>query len=430
MTHQHPHSEALFREAERYFPGGVNSPVRAFRGVGGTPLFFKRGEGPRVWDEDDRSYIDYVGSWGPAILGHTNPQVVKAVQEAAALGLSFGAPTAAETELARAIQDAFPVMASMRFVASGTEACMSALRVARGATGRNRILKFSGCYHGHADMLLVQAGSGVATLGIPGCPGIPPGATQDTVVLPYNDLEAVRQLFTKEGAQFAAIILEPMVGNAGFIRPAPGFLKGLRELCTQHGALLIFDEVMTGFRVAYGGVCAQSGVEPDLVTLGKIVGGGLPLAVYGGKREVMAHVAPSGGVYQAGTLAGNPVAVAAGLATLRQLKLLPYAELCAKQVKLVSGFRALAAKYRIPFIADGEGGMFGFFFGLSRAGSYEEAQGCDQEAFRRFFWGMLERGVYLAPSSFEACFVSFAHGDDVLTQTLDAADAVLKSMTR
>ena len=417
-------SVALYAEAKKVIPGGVNSPVRAFGSVGGSPLFMKRASGAYMWDEDGNKYIDYINSWGPTILGHAHPEVVKAICDVAADGLTFGTPTARETELAQKLISALPGMDMVRLVSSGTEACMSALRVARGFTKRTKIIKFDGCYHGHADMLLVKAGSGVATLGISGSPGVPEDAAQHTLTVQFNDLNAVESLFKSCKNEIAAVILEPIVGNAGFIRPGKGFLKGLRDLCTAHGAVLIFDEVMTGFRTAWGGVQVIEAIRPDMTVLGKVVGGGLPLAAYGGRREIMEMVAPAGPVYQAGTLSGNPLATTAGLKTLEILgRPGVFAGIAAKTSRLISGLTELAAAARIPFQADCEGGMFGLFFAKEPVKSFADAKGCDTQLFGRFFRGMLERGVYLAPSAFEAGFVSLAHTDADIDATLAAAEA-------
>jgi glutamate-1-semialdehyde 2,1-aminomutase len=409
-------------------PGGVNSPVRAFRGVGGDPVFFERAAGAYVWDVDGNKYVDYVGSWGPAILGHAHPEVVKAAQAALENGFSFGAPTEAETELARAVRRLVPSMELVRFVSSGTEACMSALRVARAATKRDKILKFTGCYHGHADALLVKAGSGALTLGLPDSPGVPADATKHTLLAPFNDLEAVTKAFAeaKGAGGIAAIILEPIVGNAGFIRPEPGFLEGLRALCTKEGALLVFDEVMTGFRVHPGGVQALAKITPDLTTLGKVIGGGMPIGAYGGRRDIMSLVAPAGPVYQAGTLSGNPVAVASGLKTLEVLtRPGVFDELRQRTSRLVKGFETVAKKRGVPLTTDCEGGMFGFFFRGTRARSLEEAKDSDLTRFKAFFHAMLAKGVYLAPSAFEAGFVSTAHTDADVDHTVAMAEAAL-----
>lgn len=422
-------SAKMFAEACDLMPGGVNSPVRAFGGVGGEPLFLDRAQGAYVWDVDGNKYIDYVGSWGPAILGHAHPQVIKVINEVAEGGLSFGAPTEGEIKLAKLIQGAMPSIEKIRLVSSGTEACMSALRLARAYTKRDRILKFSGCYHGHADMLLVQAGSGALTLGLPDSPGVPSAATQHTLVAPFNDLSAVAKVFTEYSNQIAAVIIEPIVGNSGFIRPQDGFLEGLQEECKKTGTLLIFDEVMTGFRVAFGGVQGLKGITPDLTTLGKVIGGGMPIGAYGGRREIMDLVAPKGPVYQAGTLSGNPVAVACGLKTLEILSGSGnFLDLSFRSKKLVNGLSDLAAKHRIPFIGDWEGGMFGFFFHGGPVISHEQAKASHHDRFKTFFHGMLRRGIYFAPSPFEAGFVSLAHVDSDIATTLASAAEVLEEM--
>jgi glutamate-1-semialdehyde 2,1-aminomutase len=420
-------SEELFERARRVIPGGVNSPVRAYRAVGGAPPFIARGEGCRVVDADGRSYIDYVGSWGPLVLGHAHPDVLRAAEEAMARGTSFGAPTEAEVELAELLCGALPAMDMVRSVSSGTEATMSALRLARGATGRSRILKFEGCYHGHADALLVGAGSGVATLGIPGSPGVPEEFTSLTVQAPYNDLAAVSAAFERWGDELACVIVEPVAGNMGCVPPLPGFLQGLRELCDRHGTLLVFDEVMTGFRVAWGGAQRLYDVRPDLTCLGKVVGGGFPAAAYGGRRELMEQVAPSGPVYQAGTLSGNPVAVAAGLATLRRLaEPGVYARLGELSGRLAAGLAERARDAGVELCTASVGGMFGFFFHPGPVQRFEDAGKASQERFRVFFHAMLEAGIYLAPSAYEAGFVSLAHGDAEIDATLAAAEAALR----
>jgi glutamate-1-semialdehyde 2,1-aminomutase len=427
MTRSWQTSKSLYAEACTVIPGGVNSPVRAFRSVDGEPLFIKKAKGSRLWDEDGHEYIDYVNSWGPAIVGHAHPDVVKAIAEAAANGISFGAPTALETKLAKAVMAHVPSMEMIRFVSSGTEACMSVLRVARAFTGRSRIIKFEGCYHGHGDMLLVKAGSGAATMGVPDSPGVPIGTASDTLTVPYNDLGAVAAMMESYPDQIAALIIEPIVGNSGFIRPEPGFLEGLRALCTKFGVLLIFDEVMTGFRVGLGGVQALHDITPDLTCLGKVIGGGMPLAAYGGRKDVMAKVAPSGPVYQAGTLSGNPVAVTCGLKTLEiigQKSFFP--DLARRTKELVTGLKSAAAKYNIPFYADSEGGMFGFFFNGKPVRNFVDAKQSDIAMFKKFFWGMMSEGVYLAPSAYEAGFTSGAHSDDDIRRTIEIADKVMK----
>jgi glutamate-1-semialdehyde 2,1-aminomutase len=417
---------SLFTEACKYIPGGVNSPVRAFRGVGGEPVFFARARGSRVWSADGREFIDYVGSWGPMILGHADPEVIRVVQETAVNGLSFGAPTAIETTVARKIIELVPSIELVRMCSSGTEATMSAIRLARGFTGRNKIVKFEGCYHGHSDSLLVKAGSGMLTLGVPTSPGVPPELAAHTVTLSYNDADQVRAAFAEIGAAIACVIVEPVAGNMNCIPPVPGFLQILREECTKHGAVLIFDEVMTGFRVAKGGAQALYGVRPDLTTLGKIVGGGMPVGAFGGRRDIMEHIAPLGPVYQAGTLSGNPVAMAAGLATLEGLDAPGFhTRLEASTDRLVDGLRQAATRAGIPLATNHVCGMFGFFFtDADRVTSYADATACDVERFKRFFHGMLDEGVYLAPSAFEAGFISAAHTDADIDATVAAAGRV------
>ena len=418
-----PSSHELYQEACRYIPGGVNSPVRAFRGVGGDPVFMARAAGPHVWSAEGRRYIDYVGSWGPAIAGHAHPEVLRAVTEVAAHGLSFGAPTALETELARTICRLVPSIERVRMVSSGTEATMSAIRLARGFTGRDTIVKFEGCYHGHSDSLLMKAGSGALTLGVPTSPGVPAALAAHTLTLTYNDTEQVRAAFRARGTEIACVIVEPVAGNMNCIPPAPGFLEALREECTRHGALLILDEVMTGFRVALGGAQALYGIRPDLTTLGKIVGGGMPVGAFGGRREVMERLAPLGPVYQAGTLSGNPVAMAAGLATLKLVEAPGFhARLAAATGALVEGLARAARDARVPLVTNHVCGMFGLFFTAEReVTGYAAATRCDVERFKRFFHAMLEEGVYLAPSAFEAGFVSAAHGPAEIEATIAAA---------
>ncbi len=416
-------SQELFEQAQTFIPGGVNSPVRAFRGVGGTPVFFARGEGACVYDEDGARYIDYVGSWGPMILGHAHPGVIEAVREACKYGLGFGAPTAIEIEMAELICQIVPSIELVRMVSSGTEATMSAIRLARGYTGRDKIVKFEGCYHGHSDSLLVKAGSGALTLGVPTSPGVPAALAEHTITLAYNDLDQVRAAFAEAGAQIACIIVEPVAGNMNCIPPEPGFLEGLRAVCDEHGAVLIFDEVMTGFRVALGGAQERYGVTPDLTTLGKVIGGGMPVGAFGGKRAIMERIAPLGPVYQAGTLSGNPIAMTAGLATLRELERAGfYDELGAKTERLTRGLQTAADAAGIPFTTNRVGGMFGLFFssdaGISR---YSQVMACDVERFQRFFHAMLDRGVYLAPSAYEAGFVSAAHSEADIDATITAA---------
>jgi len=415
-------SKQLMTRARRVIPGGVNSPVRAYGAVGGTAPFLVRGKGARVWDADGNEYVDYVGSWGPLVLGHADPAVLRAVREAAAAGTSFGAPTEREIELAEEVCRALPSVEMVRFVSSGTEASMSAIRLARAATGRPRILKFDGCYHGHVDALLVGAGSGVATLGIPGTPGVPEVVAAATVQAPFNDLAAVEDALVRWRGEIACILVEPVAGNMGCIPPEPGFLEGLRALATAHGALLVFDEVMTGFRVAWGGAQLRYGIRPDLTILGKIVGGGLPAAAYGGRRDLMEQIAPVGPVYQAGTLSGNPLAMAAGLETLRRLrKPGTYAELEARSRTLMDGFAAAAARAGVELTTAAVGGMFGFFFHPGPVRSFAEAKQSNAERFRVFFHAMLDQGIYLAPSAYEAGFVSLAHRPADVAETLAAA---------
>ncbi len=424
---KHERSRALFRRAKKVIPGGVNSPVRAFGSVGGSPPFIARARGCRVWDADGNEYIDYVGSWGPMILGHAQPDVLRAVRETLRHGTSFGAPTEREIELAEAIRKALPSVQKLRMVNSGTEATMSAIRLARGATGRERVLKFEGCYHGHSDGLLVGAGSGVATLGIPGSPGVPEAMTELTIQAPYNDADAVEDAFRRWGDEIACVIVEPVAGNMGCIPPVPGFLEALRDLCDRYGALLIFDEVMTGFRVAWGGAQRLYRIRPDLTCLGKVVGGGLPAAAYGGRREVMSQVAPEGDVYQAGTLSGNPLAVAAGLATLEALaRPGTYDELTARSQRLADGLAEIAVEEGVELCTTAVGGMFGLFFHPGPVRNFDDARKARTDRFARFFSDMLERGIYLAPSAFEAGFVSLAHRPVDLSRTLEAARTALK----
>ncbi len=418
-------NEELFSRAQKFIPGGVNSPVRAFRSVGGTPRFFTRGEGASVWDADGRRYLDYVGSWGPLILGHAHPDVVRAVQEAAAKGLSFGAPTEAEIELAELLVDMVPSLEMLRLVSSGTEATMSAIRLARGFTGRDAIIKFEGCYHGHADSLLVKAGSGMLTFGNPSSSGVPADLARHTLVLDYNDAGQLADAFAKHGERIAAVIVEPVAGNMNLIAPRPAFLQSMRELCTRHGALLIFDEVMTGFRVGPGSAQGLYGIKPDLSTFGKVIGGGMPLGAFGGRRDVMEKIAPLGPVYQAGTLSGNPLSVAAGLATLKLIRTPGFHDaLAAKTRQLADGINAQAKQHGVAFSAQSVGGMFGVYARATPPGSYAEVMQSDQPAFNRFYHAMLEKGVYLAPSAFEAGFVSAAHSDADIAATVAAAGAV------
>lgn len=417
------HSEDLFRKAQLRIPGGVNSPVRAFRGVGGQPVFFHRAAGPYLFDEDDNRYIDYIGSWGPMILGHGNAEVLAAVNEAARNGLSFGAPTAAEVEMADLVCELVPSMDMVRMVSSGTEATMSAIRLARGYTGRDTLIKFEGCYHGHADSLLVKAGSGALTLGVPSSPGVPAALAEHTLTLEYNNAAQVEETFAKMGDQIACVIVEPVAGNMNCVPPMNGFLQTLRKCCDEHGAVLIFDEVMTGFRVALGGAQSLYSITPDLTTLGKVIGGGMPVGAFGGKREIMECLAPLGPVYQAGTLSGNPVAMAAGMATLKQIREPGFfEELGRLTARLTQGLETMAREKGIAMTTNQVGGMFGLFFtDQTRIASLNDVMGCDQERFKKFFHAMLDRGVYLAPSAFEAGFVSITHTDAVIDETLDIA---------
>ncbi|HEY9460580.1 MAG TPA: glutamate-1-semialdehyde 2,1-aminomutase [Paralcaligenes sp.] len=415
----------LFERACRTIPGGVNSPVRAFRSVGGSPRFITRAQGPYLWDAEGVRYIDYVGSWGPAILGHAHPEVVRAVQEASVNGLSFGAPTEAEIDIAETIVARIPSIEKIRLVSSGTEATMSAIRLARGFTGRPKIIKFEGCYHGHADSLLVKAGSGMLTFGQPTSAGVPPEFIQHTLVLDYNYLDGVEAAFKQYGSEIACIIVEPIVGNMNLIKPVPGFLEGLRLLCTQYGSLLIFDEVMTGFRVGPQGVQGLAGITPDITTLAKVIGGGMPVGAFGGRADIMDFIAPLGPVYQAGTLSGNPVAVAAGLATLKLLSEPGFYEKLGTQTgKLAQGLRERAVAANVPFCTDHVGGMLGLYFSETIPTGFSEVSKCDVELFKEFFHAMLDKGIYLAPSAFEAGFVSASHDDAIIQQTLDAAEQV------
>ncbi|MEP0982439.1 glutamate-1-semialdehyde 2,1-aminomutase [Leptolyngbya sp. AS-A5] len=410
-------------------PGGVSSPVRAFKSVGGQPIVFDRVKGAYAWDVDGNQYIDYVGTWGPAICGHAHPEVIRAIQAAAEKGTSFGAPSYLENVLAEMVIDAVPSIEMVRFVNSGTEACMSVLRLMRAFTGREKIIKFEGCYHGHADMFLVKAGSGVATLGLPDSPGVPKSTTSSTLTAPYNDLEAVKQLLEENPGEVAGVMLEPIVGNAGFIPPDPGFLAGLRELTTEHGALLVFDEVMTGFRIAYGGVQEKFGITPDLTTLGKVIGGGLPVGAYGGRREIMEMVAPAGPMYQAGTLSGNPLAMTAGIKTLELLRQPgTYDYLDRITSRLIAGLLDVAKQTGHAACGGSISGMFGFFFAEGPVHSYEDAKKSDLSKFSKFHRGMLEQGVYLAPSQFEAGFTSLAHTEEDIDRTIEAARSVMSSL--
>ncbi|MBI4161094.1 MAG: glutamate-1-semialdehyde 2,1-aminomutase [Acidobacteria bacterium] len=426
---KHRESAAWFDRARRLIPGGVNSPVRAFRAVGGNPPFLRRGSGSRVWDVDGNEYIDYVGSWGPLILGHAHPAVVAAVREAAGKGTTFGAPCPAEVELAAAVAAAVPSVECVRMVNSGTEAAMSAIRLARAWTGRDGIVKAEGCYHGHADALLVRAGSGVATLGIPGSPGVPSAAVGTTRTVPFNDAEALEALLRREGKEIACVILEPVAGNMGVVPPRPGYLEAVRSLTERHGVLLILDEVMTGFRVAYGGAQARYGVRPDLTTLGKVIGGGLPVGAYGGRAEILARVAPEGDVYQAGTLSGNPLAMRAGLATLERLRAPGFYErLETLSARLETGLRLVAQSARIPVRVNRVGSMLSVFFASDQVVDFATASESDPERFRAFFHAMLQRGVYLPPSPFESWFVSAAHTEEDIDATVARAEEAFREV--
>jgi glutamate-1-semialdehyde 2,1-aminomutase len=421
-------NEELFSRAQKTIPGGVNSPVRAFRSVGGAPRFFTRGAGSRVWDADGKAYLDYVGSWGPLILGHADPDTVAAVQQAATKGLSFGAPTEAEIELAELLVQRVPSMDMVRLVSSGTEATMSAIRLARGFTGRDMIVKFEGCYHGHGDSLLVKAGSGLLTFGNPSSAGVPADLARHTLVLDYNDAQGLKDAFLKHVKQIACVIVEPVAGNMNLIAPKPEFLTAMREMCTRHRALLIFDEVMTGFRVGPGSAQGLYGITPDLSTFGKVVGGGMPLGAFGGRREIMEQIAPLGPVYQAGTLSGNPLSVAAGLVTLKKIAAPGFYEaLTARTKALVDGLVGAAKIHGVKFSAQSVGGMFGVYFAAAPPTSYAEVMASDKEAFNRFFHAMLDAGVYLAPSAFEAGFVSAAHSDADIAATVAAAEAIFRA---
>ena len=422
-------NEELFLRAQKTIPGGVNSPVRAFRSVGGTPRFFTRGEGASVWDADGKRYLDYVGSWGPLILGHADPDVVAAVRLAAARGLSFGAPTEAEVELAELLVELVPSMEMVRLVSSGTEATMSAIRLARGFTGRDVIVKFEGCYHGHADSLLVKAGSGALTFGNPSSAGVPADLARDTLVLAYNEPDELERIFQERGQDIACIIVEPVAGNMNLVPPRADFLAAMRKVCDQYGSVLIFDEVMTGFRVALASAQGLFGIRPDLSTFGKIIGGGMPLGAFGGRREIMNKIAPLGPVYQAGTLSGNPLSVAAGLATLKKVQMPGFYEtLTAKTRSLVEALSAAARRQGVVFSAQAVGGMFGLYFAAEPPRTYAEVMAGDKESFNRFFHAMLEKGVYLAPSAFEAGFVSAAHSDADIAATAAAAEAVFAEL--
>jgi glutamate-1-semialdehyde 2,1-aminomutase len=419
----------LFQRAKQLMPGGVNSPVRAFKSVGGEPFFTARADGAYLWDVEGKRYIDYVGSWGPMIVGHNHPKVREAVERAIVNGLSFGTPCSAEVTMAETITRLVPSVDMVRMVNSGTEATMSAIRLARGATGRSKIVKFEGCYHGHGDSFLVKAGSGALTFGVPTSPGVPKAAADLTLTLAYNDLDAAQALFAEHGDDIAGLIIEPVAGNMNCIPPKEGYLQGLRELCTRHGALLIFDEVMTGFRVALGGAQAHYGITPDLTTFGKIIGGGMPVGAYGGRRELMEQIAPAGPIYQAGTLSGNPVAMAAGLAMLELIQEPGFYDRLAAHTRLLTdGLQAVADGEGLAFSTNRVGGMFGLFFTQEKVETYAQATAADAATFNRFFHGMLERGVYLAPSAFEAGFLSSAHSDEDLAATLEAARQTLRTL--
>ncbi|MDB2412611.1 glutamate-1-semialdehyde 2,1-aminomutase [Litoricolaceae bacterium] len=422
-------SEQLFARASQSIAGGVNSPVRAFRAVGGTPLFFSKAEGPFLFDADGKRYIDYIGSWGPMIAGHANPRVLQAVRDAIENGLSFGAPTAIETDMAELVKTFFPSMEKLRFCSSGTEATMSAIRLARGFTGRDTIVKFEGCYHGHSDSLLVKAGSGALTFGVPSSPGVPADLAKHTLNLPFNNLDAAQALFEQQGDSIACLIIEPITGNMNMILPKPGYLEGLRSLCDQYGVVLIFDEVMTGFRVAKGGAQALTQIKPDLTCLGKIIGGGMPVGAFGGRQDMMDMLAPLGPIYQAGTLSGNPVAMAAGIATLSELSVPGFYEaLTATTKRFVNGMMGVAQEAGVAMQGVSRGGMFGLFFAERPVTSFAEVTACDEAIFKRFFHLMLDRGVYLAPSMYEAGFVSSTHSDQVINDTLTAARESLQAL--
>ncbi|MGD8572917.1 MAG: glutamate-1-semialdehyde 2,1-aminomutase [Gammaproteobacteria bacterium] len=426
MTRSHD----LFEEAQKYIPGGVNSPVRAFRGVGGDPVFFKHSEGAYLIDEDDKRYIDYVASWGPMIVGHQHPDVIKAVQEVVAQGIGYGAPTAIETEMAKLVCEIVPSVEMVRMVNSGSEATMSAIRLARGYTGRDKLIKFEGCYHGHSDSLLVKAGSGALTLGVPTSPGVPASLAEHTITLNFNDIDNVKQAFDELGDQVACVIVEPVAGNMNCVPPVPGFLEGLRELCDKHGTVLIFDEVMSGFRVALGGAQQYYGVTPDLTTMGKVIGGGLPVGAFGGKKAIMEHIAPLGPVYQAGTLSGNPVSMAAGLTTLKLINQPGFHDKLGETgAALCEGMKQRAKAAGIPLTTNQVGGMFGLFFTeADQVTSFKQVTECNIDRFKAFFHAMLDEGVYLAPSAFETGFVSSAHTDKEINATLDAAEKVFASL--
>ena len=423
-------SNELFAAAQKHIPGGVNSPVRAFKGVGGDPIFFSKAKGPYVYDEDDNQYIDYVGSWGPMIVGHAHPDVLKSVQETMQNGLSFGAPTELETQMADKVCELVPSMDMVRMVSSGTEATMSALRLARGYTGRDKIVKFEGCYHGHSDSLLVKAGSGALTLGVPTSPGVPASLAEHTITLSYNNIDEVKNTFKEIGDQIACIIVEPVAGNMNCIPPVAGFLEGLREVCDEYGSVLILDEVMTGFRVSLGGAQGFYNIKPDLTTLGKVIGGGMPVGAFGGKREIMEQIAPLGPIYQAGTLSGNPVAMAAGLTTLNMISQPDFFESLTKKTQtLAKGLEERAAKANIALTTNQVGAMFGFFFSEEKnITTFEQVSACDAERFKKFYHGMLEQGIYLAPSAYETGFVSSSHSDADIAQTLDAAEKVFYTL--
>ena len=423
-------SEQLFERAQLSIPGGVNSPVRAFKAVGGTPRFIEKADGPYIYDVDGKRYIDYVQSWGPMVLGHNNDKIREAVIHAAASGLSFGAPTEAEIIMAEKVREIVPSMEMVRMVNSGTEATMSAIRLARGYTGKNKLVKFEGCYHGHADSLLVKAGSGALTLGVPSSPGVPADVAQHTLTVEYNNLDSVKQVFAEVGDDIACIIVEPVAGNMNCIPPVDGFLQGLRDICDEHGAVLIFDEVMTGFRVSRGGAQERYGVTPDLTCLGKVIGGGMPVGAFGGKKSILTHIAPTGPIYQAGTLSGNPIAMAAGLAAMEQIAEPGLYEPIFNSTKaLVEGFQAIADEHGIPFTTNHAGSMFGLFFtDVEKVVNYQQAINCNQERFKQFYHGMLDEGVYLAPASYEAGFVSKMHTQDIVDATLEAARKVFANL--